>query len=82
MARRWVTTSARCRARIKAIDTWLSETPTGLAGTYVLHEPTREVTGTLEAIGDEDCDVALFGWTDLYGTGGRAAEVLPGGALL
>ena len=53
----------------KAIDTWLEETPQGLAGTYTLHEPTREVTGTLEAIGDEDCDVALFKWTDLYGTG-------------
>ena len=53
----------------KAIDTWLVETPTGLAGTYILHEPTREVTGTLEALGDADCDVALFRWTDLYGTG-------------
>lgn len=53
----------------KAIDTWLEETPNGLAGTYVLHEPTREVTGTLQALGDADCEVALFRWTDLYGTG-------------
>ena len=53
----------------KAIDTWLEETQAGLAGTYVLHEPTREVTGTLEALGDDDCNVALFRWTDLYGTG-------------
>jgi len=53
----------------KAIDTWLEETPTGLAGSYVLHEPEREVPGTLEALGDEDCHVALFRWTDLYGTG-------------
>jgi len=53
----------------KAIDTWLEETPAGLAGTYVLHEPTREVNGTLQALGDEDCEVALFKWTDVYGTG-------------
>jgi len=53
----------------KAIDTWLEDTPNGLAGTYVLHEPTREVTGTLEALGDDGCGVALFRWTDLYGTG-------------
>ena len=53
----------------KAIDTWLEDTPAGLAGTYVLHEPTREVSGTLEALGDADCGVALFRWTDLYGSG-------------
>jgi hypothetical protein len=53
----------------KAIDTWLEETPGGLAGGYTLHEPERDVAGTLEALGDEDCDVALFRWTDLYGTG-------------
>ena len=53
----------------KAIDTWLEETTKGLSGTYVLHEPTREVTGTLEPLGDEDCGVAVFRWTDLYGTG-------------
>ena len=53
----------------KAIDTWLEDTPAGLAGTYVLHEPTRDVQGTLEALGDEDCNVSLFRWTDLYGTG-------------
>ncbi len=53
----------------KAIDTWLEETTAGLAGTYILHEPTREVTGTLQALGDADCEVGLFRWTDLYGTG-------------
>ncbi|MBV8915683.1 MAG: hypothetical protein JOZ05_21925 [Acetobacteraceae bacterium] len=53
----------------KAIDTWLEETPFGLTGSYVLHEPEREVQGTLEALGDVDCGVALFRWTDLYGTG-------------
>jgi hypothetical protein len=53
----------------KAIDTWIEDTPQGLAGSYVLHESEREVTGTLEPLGDEDCDVALFKWTDLYGTG-------------
>jgi hypothetical protein len=54
----------------KTIDTWLEETPDGLAGSYVLHEPGREVQGTLEALGDDaDCHVALFRWSDLYGTG-------------
>ncbi|GAC1344444.1 MAG: hypothetical protein NVSMB18_22040 [Acetobacteraceae bacterium] len=53
----------------KVIDTWLEATPAGLAGTYVLHEPGREVPGILEALGDEACEVALFRWTDLYGTG-------------
>ena len=53
----------------KAIDTWVEETEAGLAGHYVLHEPTREVTGTLEALGDAECDVALFRWEDVYGTG-------------
>ena len=27
------------------------------------------MTGTLEALGDDGCGVALFRWTDLYGTG-------------
>ena len=53
----------------KAIDTWIEETSAGLAGRYTLHEPDRDVTGTLAPIGDESCDVALFRWTDLYGTG-------------
>ncbi len=54
---------------LKSIDTWIEETPAGLSGSYVLHEETREVTGTLEPLGDEDCNVGLFRWTDLYGTG-------------
>ena len=53
----------------KAIDTVITETATGLAGTYVLHEETRDVTGTLEPLGDAGCEVALFKWTDIYGTG-------------
>jgi hypothetical protein len=53
----------------KAIDTWIEETQAGLSGSYVLHEEARDVTGTLEPLGDEDCDVALFRWTDVYGTG-------------
>ena len=53
----------------KAIDTWIEESADGLRGRYVLHEPERDVTGTLETIGDEACDTALFQWTDLYGTG-------------
>ncbi len=61
----------------KAIDTWLEDTPAGLAGTYVLHEPTRDVPGTLEALGDEDCDVALFRWTDLYGSGTARLRFYP-----
>ncbi len=53
----------------KAIDTWIEDSADGLHGRYVLHEPDRDVTGTLEPIGDEGCDVALFQWTDVYGTG-------------
>ena len=53
----------------KAIDTWIEETDGGLAGSYVLHEESRDVPGTLEPLGDEGCDVALFRWTDLYGNG-------------
>ena len=62
----------------KAIDTAIIETPSGLAGSYVLHEPTREVPGTLEALGDEDCNVALFRWTDVYGTGIARLRFYPG----
>ena len=62
-------TQGRPDRTLKAIDTVVEETQAGLAGSYTLHEPTRDVTGTLEPIGDEDCNVALFKWTDLYGTG-------------
>jgi hypothetical protein len=54
----------------KRIDTWLQVDPGDrLSGRYVLHEPTRDVPGTLEPLGDDGCDAALFRWTDLYGTG-------------
>ena len=54
----------------KPIDTWITETPEGqLQGHYVLHEPDRDVTGTLDAVGDDGCEVAVFRWTDVYGTG-------------
>ncbi len=53
----------------KAIDTWIEAGKDGLEGRYVLHEPNRDVSGTLEPLGDADCNVALFQWTDLYGTG-------------
>jgi hypothetical protein len=55
---------------IKPIDTWIDETPEGtLQGHYVLHEPGRDVAGTLDAVGDEACNTAIFRWTDLYGSG-------------
>ncbi len=54
---------------IKPIDTWIEDTPAGLSGHYVLHEPERDVPGTLEALGDVECGVAQFRWTDLYGSG-------------
>ena len=55
---------------IKRIDTWIELAPDGrLQGRYTLHEPTRDVQGVLAPVGDEDCDVALFRWTDVYGTG-------------
>ncbi len=53
----------------KAIDTVIVESADGLSGRYVLHEETRDVAGTLTPLGDEGCDVALFRWTDVYGTG-------------
>ena len=54
----------------KPIDTWITETPDGrLTGHYILHEPTREVEGTLEAVGDQGCETAVFRWTDIYGSG-------------
>ena len=54
----------------KTIDTWIGVAPDGrLAGRYVLHEAGRDVSGTLEALGDDGCDTARFQWTDLYGTG-------------
>jgi hypothetical protein len=54
----------------KAVDTWIEEAPGGtLAGSYVLHEARRDVQGTLDYLGDDGCDSALFRWTDLYGTG-------------
>ena len=54
----------------KHIDTWIDQAPDGrLEGRYVLHEPNREVPGTLAPLGDESCNVAIFQWTDLYGSG-------------
>ena len=53
-----------------SIDTWIEETADGrLQGHYVLHEPTRDVTGTLDPVGDESCGVTVFRWTDIYGSG-------------
>ena len=52
------------------IETWFELAPDGqLQGRYVLHEPRRDVPGTLQPVADEGCDAAVFRWTDLYGTG-------------
>ena len=54
----------------KPIETWITEAPDGrLQGHYILHEPGREVQGTLDPVADDGCQAALFRWTDLYGTG-------------
>jgi hypothetical protein len=54
----------------KAVDTWIEMAPGGeLTGSYLLHEPTRDVKGRLEWLGDDGCGAGLFRWTDLYGTG-------------
>jgi hypothetical protein len=54
----------------KPVDTWIETAPGGaLGGSYTLHEERRDVTGTLDYLGDDGCDTALFRWTDLYGTG-------------
>ena len=54
----------------KPIDTWIEEAPDGrLQGRYTLHEPGRDVQGTLDPLGDESCNTAIFRWTDLYGSG-------------
>ena len=62
----------------QAIETWIEQTPAGLAGRYVLHEPGRDVPGTLEALGDDGCQVAVFRWRDVYGTGVLRLRFLPG----
>ena len=52
------------------IDAWITETTDGhLQGHYILHEPLRDVPGTLAPLSDSACDTATFQWTDLYGTG-------------
>ena len=61
----------------KAIDTWIEDSPTGLRGRYVLHERDHDVSGTLEALGDESCDVGLFQWTDIDGTGVARLRFFP-----
>ncbi len=54
----------------KPIDTWIEEGADGrLQGRYLLHEPGRDVPGTLDPLGDETCGVAIFRWSDLYGSG-------------
>ena len=62
----------------KPIDTWITETADGrLAGRYVLHEPDRDVEGTLDPVGDAGCNVAVFRWTDVYGTGVAQLNFIP-----
>ena len=54
----------------KSIDTWIEEAPDGrLKGHYILHEPSRDVEGTLTPLSDESCNTAVFRWNDLYGSG-------------
>ena len=57
----------------KRIETWIDITPEGrLQGHYILHEPTRKVHGTLDAVNGSasmPCETTIFTWTDLYGTG-------------
>ena len=66
----------------KAIDTWIEQGADGrLRGRYVLHEPTRDVEGTLDAVGDDGCEVALFRWTDVYGTGVARLRFFSGAAV-
>ena len=63
---------------IKPIDTWIEETADGrLQGHYVIHEPARDVSGTLDPVADESCNVAIFRWTDVYGSGLARLEFDP-----
>ena len=63
----------------KRIDTWITVDPDDrLSGRYVLHEPGRDVPGTLEAVGDDGCEAAVFRWSDLYGSGLVRLQFLPG----
>ena len=60
------------------IETWIEQAPDGrLQGRYVLHEPTRDVPGTLAPVGDDGCGTAVFRWTDLYGTGLSRLQFFP-----
>jgi hypothetical protein len=55
---------------LKPIDTWIEETQDGrLRGHYIIHEPGRDVSGTLDPVGDDGCNVAVFRWSDVYGEG-------------
>ncbi len=59
-------------------ETWIEETPAGLAGRYVLHEDGRNVNGTLVPMGDtQDCSTALFRWQDVYGEGWLKLHFFP-----
>ena len=67
---------------MKPIDAWIEQAPDGrLQGRYVLHEPDRDVEGTLAPVADAPepghCEAALFQWTDLYGTGLARLEFYP-----
>ncbi len=62
----------------KRIDAWITEAPDGrLSGRYILHEPGRDVPGTLEPAADGACNEAWFRWTDLYGTGTARLQFHP-----
>ena len=62
----------------KRIDAWITEAPDGrLSGRYILHEPTRDVPGTLDPVGDDGCNAAVFRWTALYGTGTVRLQFYP-----
>lgn len=70
--------TAMSSGRQQPIDTWIEESPDGrLRGRYVLHEPGRDVSGTLDAVADAGCETASFQWTDLYGTGRATLRFFP-----
>ena len=67
----------------KPIDTWITLAPDGrLEGRYVMHEPGRDVDGTLEPVGDDGLRGGIVPLDRPLRHWGRPVAVPPGPPLL